>query len=58
VGSSLVTVLDVRSTSWLTGILELTVLQRTPNLALPMQNWNLDPAAEQQKKEAGDYEKV
>ncbi|KAK3718586.1 hypothetical protein LTR37_005090 [Vermiconidia calcicola] len=37
---------------------QLTVFQRTPNLALPMQNWNIDPAEEQKKKEAGEYDKI
>ncbi|KAH8678900.1 putative cyclopentanone 1,2-monooxygenase [Tricladium varicosporioides] len=36
----------------------LTVLQRTPNLCLPMNQHKLDPAVEQRLKKEGDYEKV
>ena len=36
----------------------MTIYQRTPNLCLPMKQWNLDPAEERRKKEAGEYDKI
>lgn len=37
---------------------EMTLYQRTPNLALPMNQRKLDPAEEQRKKDDGTYEKL
>ena len=36
----------------------LTIYQRTPNLCLPMKNYKLDPAEEDRKKEAGEYDRI
>ncbi|KAK6441046.1 hypothetical protein LTR95_002727 [Oleoguttula sp. CCFEE 5521] len=36
----------------------LTVFQRTPNMALPMNQQKLDPEEEDRKKKNGDYEKA
>jgi len=36
----------------------LTVLQRTPNLCLPMRQTKLDPKQEKERKANGDYEQV
>lgn len=37
---------------------QLTVYQRTPNLALPMNQRKLDPKEEQHKKDSGQYEEI
>ena len=36
----------------------MTIYQRTPNLCLPMRQWNLDPEVERKKKESGEYERI
>ncbi|KAH0845740.1 Cyclopentanone 1,2-monooxygenase [Fonsecaea pedrosoi] len=36
----------------------LTIFQRTPNLCLPMKQWELDPEVERKKKADGEYERI
>lgn len=39
-------------------VAHLTVYQRTPNLCLPMRQWDLDPEEEKKKKANGEYDAI